>query len=548
MRMASGFLVNAGHGCSWRASQLAQPEKGKEQEVDSKKKLRAVIVGGGWAGFGAAHSLAKAGMEVTLLDAASSPGGLSTGFRTAKGRPVEAGIKGFWWQYHNIFSLVKELGIVWPFTNWTSSSFYSSSGIQVEAPVLNELPRLPTPLGSFIYTSPYFRSLSLLDRLSAFPLVKALVEYDVDENAYMSYDLMTARQLLREGGISRQLYCDFLEPFLLVTLFAPPEHLSAAAALGTLYYYALGHQQDFDVCWCKGPVAELIFMPWIQAIERLGGRILGGKYVQDVVLCSDSNRVTSVSAVNEHGDTELYEADVVVFAVGVKALQKIVASSGSLAARHEFSSTTNIGTVDVMAIRLWLDSLIQLKNPSNVLSGIGPGIGATLFDLNTLQEEFAKEMGSVLEVDLYHANPFMPLSDKVVIEKIMKYLSQCDKRFRGTQIVDSSVLRYKEAVTLFGPGSHQYMASTKTSFSNLFIAGDWLKQGPGSHGARGLSQEKSYVSGLIAANAATRSLGIDFCANIIGVEEDEPHVAVAKSTAREIRQTARNLGFDFPFL
>jgi len=114
-----------------------------------------------------------------------------------------------------------------------------------------------------------------------------------------------------------------------------------------------------------------------------------------------------------------------------------------------FLQTTNIGTVDVMAIRLWLDSLIQLKNPSNVLSGIGPGICATLFDLNTLQEEFANEMGSVLEVDLYHANPFMPLSDKVVIEKIMKYLSQCDKRFGGTQIVDSSVLRYKEAVTLF---------------------------------------------------------------------------------------------------
>lgn len=85
--------------------------------------------------------------------------------------------------------------------------------------------------------------------------------------------------------------------------------------------------------------------------------------------------------------------------------------------------------------------------------------------------------------------------------------------------MDSSVLRYKEAVTLFGPGSHQYMASTKTSFSNLFITGDWLQQGPGSHGARGLSQEKSYVSRLIAANASTRSLGIDFCANIIGVEE-----------------------------
>jgi hypothetical protein len=59
-------------------------------------------------------------------------------------------------KYFNLFSEYFSLQ-VWPFTNWTRSSFYSSSGIQVEAPVFNELPRLPTPLGSFIYTSPYFR-------------------------------------------------------------------------------------------------------------------------------------------------------------------------------------------------------------------------------------------------------------------------------------------------------------------------------------------------------------------------------------------------------
>ncbi|XP_057828629.1 uncharacterized protein LOC131039808 isoform X2 [Cryptomeria japonica] len=452
------------------------------------------------------------------------------------------------WQYRNIFSLIKELGISWPFTNWTRSSFYNASGIQVEAPVFNELPRLPTPLGSLVYTSPYFRSLSVLDRLSALPLVKALIEYDVDEKAYMSYDFMTARQLFREGGISARLYTDFLEPFLLVTLFASPEKLSAAAALGTLYYYALAHQQDFDVCWCKGPVAELIFIPWIHEIERLGGSILQGIYVQDVVPCDNSDRITSVIAVNKRGDAELYNADVVVFAVGVKAMQKIVASSMTLEAHDEFVSASNIGSIDVMAIRLWFDAMIPLQNPSNVLAGIGPGVGATLFDLNALQEEFSTDMGSVMEVDLYHANPFIPLSDNMVIEKIMKYLIQCDSRFGNAQIIDSSVLRYKEAVTLFGPGSHQYMASTETSFSNVFIAGDWLKQGPGSHGARGLSQEKAYVSGLIAANAAARYLGIDFHVDIINTEEDEPHVAAAKYMVREMRKTAQNLGIDYPFL
>jgi uncharacterized protein with NAD-binding domain and iron-sulfur cluster len=56
----------------------------------------AVVVGGGWAGFGAANALTKLGLSVTVLDASPAPGGLSTGFRTAQGRPVEAGLKGFW--------------------------------------------------------------------------------------------------------------------------------------------------------------------------------------------------------------------------------------------------------------------------------------------------------------------------------------------------------------------------------------------------------------------------------------------------------------------
>jgi len=54
---------------------------------------------------------------------------------------------------------------------------------------------------------------------------------------------------------------------------------------------------------------------------------------------------------------------------------------GTLTACHEFASTTNIGAVDVMAIQLRFGFLVQLKHPSNILSGVGPGIGATLFDL-----------------------------------------------------------------------------------------------------------------------------------------------------------------------
>lgn len=40
----------------------------------------------------------SAGYDVELLDAAENPGGLSAGWRTKDGKPVEAGMKGFW--YH----------------------------------------------------------------------------------------------------------------------------------------------------------------------------------------------------------------------------------------------------------------------------------------------------------------------------------------------------------------------------------------------------------------------------------------------------------------
>jgi hypothetical protein len=59
-----------------------------------------VVVGGGWAGFGAAHALAKAGVKgVRLLDA-SPPEPTSLG-----GKRWEPGIKGFWADYANIFAV-----------------------------------------------------------------------------------------------------------------------------------------------------------------------------------------------------------------------------------------------------------------------------------------------------------------------------------------------------------------------------------------------------------------------------------------------------------
>lgn len=230
-------------------------------------------------------------------------------------------------------------------------------------------------------------------------------------------------------------------------------------------------------------------------------------------------------------------------------MQKIVASSDVLAGLHDFAAVSNIGTIDVLAVRLWLDRLVELPNAANVLAGFEPTTGGTLFYLNNLQEEFKEEKGSVIEIDLYHANQLLNLSNEKILNKVFeKYLVRCDPRFASARVLDSSVLRFKGAVTCFGPGSHQHMPSTFTSLPNVFMAGDWLKQGPGAHGAKGLSQEKAYVTGLQAANAAASYLGLPIKVPIVDVEEDEPQFAAAKWAAGQSRLVMHRYGLKSPFL
>ena len=58
---------------------------------------------------------------------------------------------GFWYPYRNIFGLTDELGLR-PFTDWTQSSQYSPFGLEVESPIFQDMPRLPSPLGTFVWT------------------------------------------------------------------------------------------------------------------------------------------------------------------------------------------------------------------------------------------------------------------------------------------------------------------------------------------------------------------------------------------------------------
>merc|ERR1711939_59707 len=92
------------------------------------------------------------------------------------------------------------------------------------------------------------------------------------------YDRMSAQDLFILFGLSERLVEDFIKPTLLGGLFKPPEELSALVVMELLYYYALAHQDSFDVRWIKnGTVSDSLIAPLAEKLqEDFNFLVLGG--------------------------------------------------------------------------------------------------------------------------------------------------------------------------------------------------------------------------------------------------------------------------------
>ena len=107
-------------------------------------------------------------------------------------------------------------------------------------------------------------------------------------------------------------------------------------------------------------------------------------------------------------------------------------------------------------------------------------------------------------------------------------------------MTDHSVIRIRQGVSHFAPGSYRYLLPGTTSFSNVFMSGDWIVTRHGSW-----SQEKAYVTGLEAANRVIRQFGSGQLADVIPVVPDEPHIQAARTANRATRKVSSRY---FPIL
>ena len=470
---------------------------------------RVAVVGAGWGGLGAAKALAAQGVEVTVLDA----GQPLVEMTTESGKPFDLGQRGFWKDYPNLNALGDELGLD-PYTEFTESSFFGPEGLEATAPVFSGSMELPSPLGQVFASFDRFKRLPLADRASIAGLLYAMVDLNRTPETFAKYDRMSAHELFRTMRVSERLVEDFLKPTLLVGLFKPPEELSAAVTMELLYFYALAHQTAFDVRWLKkGTVQSTLVQPFAESLEATGlVTIKGGCFVAS--LDYDGGRVASVTY-KEGDSAHTLDVDGVVLALGSTGMKNVMRGSPELAKKAEdLSLAASLDAIDVVAVRIWLDGVVDTDTPVGVLSRFEElrGAGGTFFLLDQLQKDHLDELwagstadngarGSVLSCDFYNAGAIAPLSDDAIVSLLMDtLLPQAYPAFGKVGVADSCVKRFPKAVSWFSPGSFSKRPPLATSVPNVVCAGDWVRMGDREHGAKGLCQERALVSGYEACN------------------------------------------------
>jgi uncharacterized protein with NAD-binding domain and iron-sulfur cluster len=541
------------------------------------KRRKYVVIAAGWAGYGAAKVLCESDADVIMLDTLPDPTG-ATPYLSRTGKPVEAGTRGFWKDYPNINALCDELGLDanQVFTPFTNSSFYSPDGLEATAPVFTDatfgdfgqipllsslsgtkIPDLPSPLGQVLATFPLFERIPLQDRASMVGLLVATVDCLAgDEGVQEKYDRMTAHELFLRFKLSRRLVEDFIKPTLLVGLFKPPEELSALVVMELLYYYALAHVDSFDVRWIKnGTVSDSLIAPlaaMLQSERQL--QVLGGSRVGRVSLStnpkdrsSSSGSVASVEYATRDGSVKtITDVDGVVMALSCRGMESVVSKSPDLARIPMFSKAASCKGIDVISTRLWLDRTIATRTPANVFSRFEAlrGAGGTFFMLDQLQCDSVGQLwgnderqGSVVACDFYNAGALMHLPDEEVVRILMKeLLPSAVPAFADAQAVDSWIGRYPGTVSWFAPGTYTKRPTLNVpEVTNLKCAGDWVRMGDREHGAKGLCQERAYVSGLEAANSLLRDAGLhESECEVIPVRPDEAQFRAAVAVNRQV--------------
>jgi isorenieratene synthase len=469
--------------------QVAEVDPSLPERLDRPR--RAVVVGGGLAGVGAAVTLARRGFQVELLEANPYLGGkLASWPATASDGTtvqVEHGFHAFFRHYYNLDRFLTALGIRQTFRAIPDYLILTKDGGRQgfegleTTPILNLL-----DLGR----RGAFRFREVLSGPAAQEM-GALLEYDpVDTFAqldHVSYAAFAERAALPAS--LKLSFNTFARAF-----FASEDRLSMAELVKSFHFYFLS--QDAGLVY-DHPVqdhATSLWAPIRAHLESLGVRIRPSTRVDRVERDGDGFRVAG----------ERWDA--VVLATPAGATRAIAEASPFLAAEAPEGARRLAALRSgqrYAVLRLWLDGPVAHDGPGYFVVERRAAVDAIAF-YHRIEDEcraWSEETGgSVIELHSYAIPDEIP--DAAVRDTLVADWHAWFPEATGRRILREHLYAAAD-FTAFHLGMDALRPTSETGVPGLVVAGDWVKLPFPS-----MLMEAAFTSGVWAANALLAREGL----------------------------------------
>jgi len=450
----------------------------------------AVVVGGGLGGIAAATVLAERGVRVTVVERNAYLGGRAGAWtdRLADGTSfeMERGFHGFFRQYYNLRALLRRVDPT--LSCLTPLDDYPILGPDGARECFTDLPRVtPFNLVELVRRTPHLR----LADLPKIPPARVAPMLSFDPEAtYARWDGVSATDYLDSlrfpGRARRMLFDVFSHSF-----FNPEEEFSAAELLMMFHFYFVGNPEGlvFDVM--NEPFSIALWRPIQRYLERLGVRFLFETEVTGVERDQRRGRYLV------HGGSGApLDADAVVLAPTVPALQQIVAASPDLGDDTWRRDVQGLEVTWPFAVwRLWLDRPPhRTRKPFVGTAGLGNLDNVSLYELfeGESRRWALATGGSVVELHAYAVPP--EVGGEALKDELLGTLHQLYPELRGARILEDRWIMADDCPA-FRPGSHARRPVPRTPSRGLVLAGDFVRIPVPT-----ALMERATTSGFIAAN------------------------------------------------
>lgn len=448
----------------------------------------AVVVGGGIAGLAAATVLTERGVRTALCEREDHLGGRAASWddqlATGERFQMERGFHGFFRQYYNLRRLLRrvdpQLACLAP------AEDYPILGPTGQVESFSGLPRrAPWNVAALALRS---RTLRARDLLGVKPgPALAMLAFDMDRS-YQRWDGVSARDYLDSLGFPsaarRMLFDVFAHSF-----FCAEEEMSAGELLMMFHYYFVGNREGLIFDLAARPMSQAFWQPLGDRLVELGAHVRRGRPAHRALRVAGRWRVEI--------DGGALEADGLVLALAVPALQRLVADSPDLQEGGAWAE--RIAALPIarpFAVwRMWLDRPVRAdRAPFAGTTGFGCLDNISVYD--HFQDESrawaSRRNGAVVELHAYAVAPDAAEAD--LRDEMQAGLHALYPETVPARVLDERFLLRRDCPG-FPPGAHAARPTVATPHQHLVLAGDFVRLPVPS-----ALMERAATSGAMAAN------------------------------------------------